>query len=86
MVFMWLKWLGEKKSQKKNNIPSHTNITLLDFPCGPVVKNLPANVGDTDSVPGLGRPHMPWGSEACAPLLKPTCPRARALHQEKSPQ
>ena len=25
------------------------------FPGGSVVKNLPANVGDTDSVPGLGR-------------------------------
>ena len=25
------------------------------FPGGSVVKNLPANVGDTDSIPGLGR-------------------------------
>ena len=25
------------------------------FPCGPVVKNLPANAGDTGSIPGSGR-------------------------------
>ena len=29
---------------------------------GPVVKNLPANVGDTDSIPGPGRFHMLWDS------------------------
>ena len=30
-----------------------------DFPGGAVVKNLPANAGDTGSSPGLGRSHMP---------------------------
>ena len=30
-----------------------------DFPDGKVVKNLPANAGDTGSIPGLGRSHMP---------------------------
>ena len=29
------------------------------FPGGAVVKNLPANAGDTSSSPGLGRSHMP---------------------------
>ena len=33
-----------------------------DFPGSPVIKNLPANTGDTDSIHGLGRFHMPWGS------------------------
>ena len=28
----------------------------------PVVKNLPANTGDTGSIPGRGRFHMPWGN------------------------
>ena len=28
----------------------------LDFPCGAVVKNLPANPGDTGSTPGSGDP------------------------------
>ena len=27
---------------------------LRDFPCGPVVKNLPFNAGDVGSVPGEG--------------------------------
>ena len=31
----------------------------LDFPGGAVIKNLPANAGDTGSIPGLGRSHMP---------------------------
>ena len=29
------------------------------FPGGAVVKNPPANAGDTGSSPGLGRSHMP---------------------------
>ena len=33
-----------------------------DCPGGPIVKNLPANAGDTGSVPGWGRFHMPWGN------------------------
>jgi len=32
------------------------------FPGGSVVKNLPANAGDTDLIPGLGRSHMLWDS------------------------
>ena len=32
-----------------------------DFPGGLVLKNPPANAGDTDSIPGLGRFHMQWG-------------------------
>ena len=32
-----------------------------DFPDGPVVKNPPANAGDTGLIPALGRPHMPQG-------------------------
>ena len=31
-----------------------------DFPRGPVVKNLPASVGDTGLTTGLGRFHTPW--------------------------
>ena len=34
-----------------------------DFPGGTVVKNLPANAGDTGSSPGQGtRTHMPWSN------------------------
>ena len=35
---------------------------IQDFPGDPVVKNLPANAGNTGSIPGLGRSHMPWGN------------------------
>ena len=32
------------------------------FPGDAVVKNPPANAGDTGSSPGPGRSHMPWSS------------------------
>ena len=64
-----------------------------------MVKNLPADAGDTGSIPGLGGSHMLLDNLAQAPqllsqcsgahepqLLKPACPRARAQQQEKSPQ
>ena len=65
-----------------------------DFPGGAVVKNPPANAGDTGSRPSPGRSHMPWSSKACAPQLlslratttEAHTPRAHALQQEKPPQ
>ena len=33
-----------------------------NFPCGPVVKNLPANAGDTGPVPESGRFYLPRGN------------------------
>ena len=42
---------------------------LLGFPGGAVVKNLPANAGDTGLSPGPGRPHMLWSYWARAPQL-----------------
>ena len=36
-----------------------TNVMCLGFPGGAVVKNPPANAGDTGSSPGPGRSHMP---------------------------
>ena len=58
-----------------------------DFPGGPVVKNLPANAGDTGSISGLGRFHMLWASYAHEPqLVKPDHSRACAPQQEKPPQ
>ena len=47
------------------------------FPAGAVVENPPANAGDTGSIPGLGRSHMPWSNEARAPQLLSLCSRAR---------
>ena len=34
-------------------------INYRDFPAGTVIKNPPANAGDTGSSPGPGRSHMP---------------------------
>ena len=43
-----------------------------------VVKNLPANAGDTGSIPDPGRSYMPQSHSACAPpQLLSLCSRAR---------
>ena len=42
---------------------------ILGFPGGAVVENLPANIGDTGSSPGLGGSHMPQSSWAREPQL-----------------
>ena len=44
------------------NISYFTRRSSRDFPGGAVVKNPPANAGDTGSIPGLGRSHMPWSN------------------------
>ena len=36
----------------------YTKISILGFPGGAVVENLPSNAGNTGSSPGLGRSHM----------------------------
>ena len=63
-----------------------------DFPGGTVVKNPPANAGDTGSIPGTGRSHMPRSSLGPAShnywahvlqLLKPTCLEP-TLHNKRS--
>ena len=46
------------------------------FPGGAVVKNAPANAGDTGSSPGLGRSHMPRSNWAREPQLLSLCSRA----------
>ena len=40
---------------------------IWGLPGGSVVKNLPANAGDTGSVPDLGRSHMPQSNQAHVP-------------------
>ena len=49
-----------------------------------MVKDPPANAGDTGPIPVLGKSHVPWGNQARAPqLLKPARSRAHAPQQEK---
>ena len=69
-----------------------------NFPGGPVVKSMPANVADTDSIPGPSakipyargqlNPHAtvtePIHSRVCeSQLLKLACSRAHSLNLEK---
>ena len=37
-------------------------INAKDFPGGSVVKNQPANAGDTGLIPGPEESHMPWSN------------------------
>ena len=50
---------GNKPRDIKELSQDHT---ARDFPGGPVVKNPPASTGDTGSIPGPGRSHIPQGS------------------------
>ena len=51
----WMRDWGTKYYLLREN-------TSRDFPGGAVVKNPPANAGDTGSNPGPGRSHMPWSN------------------------
>ena len=51
---------------------------IRGFPGGAVDKNLPANAGDTGSIPGPGGSHMPWSNWARVPQLLSLCSRACA--------
>ena len=44
------------------NLGSFSNLQMLGFPGGSVVKDLPANAGDMGSIPGSGRSHMSWNN------------------------
>ena len=55
-------WRGQSKQTK--NPTTTTKMDAIksekrDFPGGTVVKNPPANAGDTGSSPGPGRSHIP---------------------------
>ena len=53
---------------------TYVNRCIWDFPGGTVVENLPADAGDTVSIPGPGRFHTPpQGNEAGAPRLLSPC-------------
>ena len=49
----------------------------MDFPGSAVVKNPPANAGDTGSSPGLGRSHVPRSNQVSVPQLPSLRSRAR---------
>ena len=45
--------------EAKEHEASPEESRIGDFPGGTVVKNLPADAGDTGSIPGPGRSHIP---------------------------
>ena len=52
-----------------------------------MVRDPPASAGDTGSIPGPGRFHLPRSSLSPGPTASEACaPRACAPHQEKPPQ
>ena len=53
--------LNSKQKENKRQT-RHYKYHSRGFPGGAVVKNPPANAGDTGSSPGPGRSHMPWGN------------------------
>ena len=57
----------------------------MAFPGGSAVKNPPADAGDTGSIAGLGRPHLPWDNSAHAPQPLSLCSGAQEV-QLLSPQ
>ena len=48
-----------KNETEEQNVLKRKKELDEGFPGGRVVKNPPANAGDTGSIPGLGRSHMP---------------------------
>ena len=66
-----------RKTRLLMKLPIYYKRILKAFLGGAVVKNLPANAGDTGSSPGPGRSHMLGRNKACAPQLLSLCSRAR---------
>ena len=60
------------KQQKSKDKEKNSFKTARGFPGGAVVKNLPANAGDTGSSPGLGRSHI--AAERLSPCATTTEP------------
>ena len=72
---------------------NQSKVLFADLPGGAVVKNLPADSGDTGSSPGPGRSHMQRSNQAREPQLlslhaittEAHASRARALQQRVAP-
>ena len=59
---------------------------MLGFPGGSVIRSPPANAEDSGSIPGPGRHHVLWSSQAHAPQPRSQQSRAYARQQQKPPQ
>ena len=54
-------WEALEAEMWDNHTVHWLSTLLMDFPGGPVVKNLPANTGGTGLIPRLGRFHLMLG-------------------------
>ena len=71
---------------QKTTVTNSLKTSPWDFPGGPVVENPFASAGDTDSIPGPGRSHIPWGKWApCTTATEPTLRGPRAATTEPAP-
>ena len=60
-----------------------SNTWLQGFPGGSVVKNLPASVGDTGSIPESRKiPHASWQINPCTRITEPVLQRPRFTTRE----
>ena len=65
LLYEWLFYLDSSSplshcSIKETGIQTQIRwVILMGFPCGSLVKNLPANAGGMNLIPGLERSHMP---------------------------
>ena len=49
---------AQRRHKKRSGCTGTKTDIKSDLPGGPVVKNPPANAGDTGSIPDLGRSHV----------------------------
>ena len=92
------KGISGRENSKADLVESEKKGAQMDFPRGPVVKNLPASTGGHGFKLWSGK--IPQAAEQLSlctrawncnyrthvpQLLKPTCPRTCALQQEKPP-
>ena len=62
MHFRDIRLGGVQGWRQRHQLENHFKELRVGFPGGTVVKNLPANAGDTGSIPGPGGSHMPRSS------------------------
>ena len=68
--------LGVSPTRLPSTLDASQRSRLLCFPAGSVVKNPPANAGDTGLIPDPGRSRKSWSNSIHVPQLLSLCSRA----------
>ena len=58
-MYIYMNHFAIQQKSTQHCKSANTSINFSDFPDGTVDKNLPANGGDTGSIPDVGRFYMP---------------------------